>query len=377
VALLAGASAGFATQFKLTYVAALAAGLLWLAINRRWKSLASFALGGALTSIGIYLFFVLREPRMLDGVLSLGKPITDITGLADSIHRVLAEPAALLGLAALPFLPWRSRGKWTLVVGFAAISFCIAAITDLQVGGNINYFYEAMFGLVPLAAFAILQLRRPNYVVAGLFLAGLLLVDVPTILWRDALRFEAPACLLGLAAFAVWRIRRSSCAVAGLLLCALLLIRSPLPLGMEALRIVRAAPASTAEQNRMTGVFRAAFRDRQVLSFVPNATACAYEADMVDPFAVSYFERVGKLDLHPLAGQIRAQAFDMIVTSIGPASYRGIDLVSPTLGSAIREAYRPFCEMAGVEILLPRNAEDALTGRLIGLGCDATAHPPR
>ena len=329
VALLAGVCAGFATQFKFVYVAALAAGLLWLAACRRWKALAVFAFGGALTSGGIYVFFVLREPQLLDNVLALRTPVVEFLGLCKIIRRIVAEPVALLGLATLPFLAWRLLGRWTLVVSFVVISFCIAAITGLQAGANVNYFFEALFGLVPLAAFATLKLRRSNYAVAGLFLSGLLVINLAV------------------------------------------------PVGMEAFRTARTLPATLAEGHRKARFFRAAFQDRKVLSFVPSATFFAPEVVLSDPFLASYMERLGKLDLHPLAGRIRAQVFDLIVTSREPASYRGIDFVSPTLRPAIREAYEPFCQMGGVVISVRRNSVEPSTKRLVELGCDATTDLPR
>jgi hypothetical protein len=329
VALLAGACAGFATQFKFTYVAALAAGLLWLAASRRWKAFLVFALGGGLTCIGIYVFFVLREPRLLDHMFALRKPIVDFVGLGSIIHGIVAEPVALLGLATLPFLPWRLRGRWTLVVSFIVISFCIAAITDLQVGGSVNYFFEALFGLVPLAAFAILKLRRPNYAVAGLFLSGLLVINLS------------------------------------------------MPLGLKAFQTARTLPAMAAEHHRKARVWRAAFQNQKVLSFVPSVTFFAPEVIMSDPFLASYLERLGRVDLHPLAGRIRAQAFDLIVTPTESLGYRGIVYVSPTLRPAIREAYEPFCQMRGVVIHVRRNSAGPLTKRLVELGCDAIPGLPR
>jgi hypothetical protein len=328
-ALLAGLCAGLAPQFKFTYVAALASGLLWLAVRRRWKSLAAFAVGGGVTCIGIYVFFLLREPWMLDNLLALRKPIVDFAGLMKVAHDFSIEPVALLGLSALPFLPWRLRGRWTLLTSFTAISLSIALITDLQAGGNINYFFEAMFGLVPLAAFAVLQLRRSNFSVAGLFLLSVLTLT------------------------------------------------TSVPLGTAAIRATRALPAAMAEQHRAARVFRAAFQGQKVLSFVPAVTIFAPEVALSEPFLASFLERLGEFDFHPLAGRIRSQAFDLIVTSIAPMSYRGVYLLSPTLRPAIREAYEPFCQMEGLVIFVRRNSAGPLTERLVQLGCEATDGFPR
>jgi hypothetical protein len=330
VSLLAGACAGLSTQFKFTYVAALATGLLWLAARRRWKSLAVFALGGAITSIGIYVFFLLREPRMLDNMLALRKFIADYPGLGKIIYQVVTEPVALLGLSVLPFLPWLLAGRWTLVVSFTIVSLCIAAITGLQAGANINYFFESLFGLVPLAAFAILKLRRFNYSVPGLLLSGLLVFKLSV------------------------------------------------PLGVEGFGIAHTLPSVLAEENRSATFFRATFQNRKVLSLFPAVTFFAPEVIVSDPWLASYMERLGKVDLHPLAGRIRAQAFDLIVTQRNPAaSYRGIDHLSPTLRPAIHEAYEPFCWMGGVAIFVPRSSTGAQTKRPVQPSSDTTACLPR
>jgi hypothetical protein len=323
-ALLAGLCAGLAPQFKFTYVAALASGLLWLAVRRRWKSFAAFAVGGALTCIGIYVFFLFREPRLLDNILALRRPIVDVSGLITIVHSLMTEPVALLGLSALPFLPWRLRGRWTLLASFIAISFSIALVTDLQAGGSINYFFEAMFGLVPVTTFAVLKLRRHNFSVAGLFFLSVLTLTISA------------------------------------------------PLGMAAFSAARALPAAVAAGHHKARVFRAAFHGQKVLSFVPAVTIFAPEVALSDPFLASFLERVGKFDFHPLAGRIRSQAFDLIVTSREPISYRGVDHLSPTLRPAIREAYQPFCHMEGVVIFVRRNSAGPLTERLVGLGCDTT-----
>ena len=97
-ALLAGACAGFATQFKFTYVAAILAGLLWLMANRRWKPLAVFAIGCALTSIGFYAFYIWREPWLLPNVLALRHPIVDYTGIARTLFEIGKEPVTCSAL---------------------------------------------------------------------------------------------------------------------------------------------------------------------------------------------------------------------------------------------------------------------------------------
>lgn len=325
--LLAGACAGFATQFKFTYLAALGAGLLWLVANRRWKALAFFSLAGGVTSIGIYGLFLSREPRLLDNVLALRGLLLDPAGAGKNIYHIVREPIALLGLSALPFLRWRLRGRWTLLVLFAAISFGIAAITQLAAGANTNYFFEFLFGLAPLAALGMLKLRRSVFGVAGLWLSGLVLI-----------------CLAA-------------------------------PIGVGAFTAARTWPEETRVQNLEMTALQRAFRDQTVLALVPKVAFFTPEIFLSDTFTASAYERLGRFDLHPLARRIRNQTFDLIVTPQKPTGYRGVAHLSPTLRPAIAEAYRPFCLLKDWVMFLPRNSttKGPLNERLVALGCNATA----
>jgi len=325
--LLAGACAGFATQFKFIYLAALGAGIFWLALNRRWKASAFFALAGGVTSLGIYGLFALREPRMLDNLLSLRGPLVDFAGAGGIIYRIVSEPIALLGLCAVPFLRWRLRSRWTLLALFAGFSFAIGAATVLQAGANINYFFEFLFGLAPLAALAILGIRRHGFGVAGLWLSALVLI-----------------CLA-------------------------------LPIGKAAIEVARTWPEETRVHNREMTALQGAMRDQRVLSLVPSVALFAPEIVLSEPFGAAHYERIGRFDLHPLAGRIRSQAFDLIVTSQEPARFRGVDHLSPTLRSAIVEAYQPFCAKGNLVMFFRRGSigQGALGRRLAALGCDADA----
>jgi len=58
--LIAGVCAGLALQFKITMIAALAAGILWLFLKGNWHLLLLFVLAGVTTFGGLYLFFSFR-----------------------------------------------------------------------------------------------------------------------------------------------------------------------------------------------------------------------------------------------------------------------------------------------------------------------------
>ena len=324
--LAAGACAGFATQFKFTYVAALGAGFLWLLARRRWKDLAAFSLAGALTSIGLYAAFMAREPRLVENVLGLGKPIMDYAGAAAVVLHILQEPIALLGLSAIFFLQWRPIGTWGLLVTFLAISFSVASITELQPGANMNYYFEFLFGLVPLAALGMMKIRRSPLTMAGLYLS------------------------------------------------ALLLIFHVIPKAHKVVEFTR-LPKLEAAHDRNLIALKSALRDRKVLSMDGDISLAASQIVLDDPFAAAEFERMGRLDLRPLAARIRGQDFDLAAVREEGGVYRGIPLLSPTLRSAIEDAYRPFCAMDGAVLLLPRGAPagSELAARLAALGCNVSA----
>ena len=175
--LLAGLCSGLALQFKITFVASLIAGCLWLAARKRWRALPIFLVAAAITSAGLHLLFWLREPRMIAQMLTLRVPIRDISGCLKQLMLALTEPVAFLSLAAIPAVLLRPGPRWKLLLLFVLTSLAFAALTDVQAGGNINYFFEALFAMTVLAVWGALRLcawSRRNEGLA-LFLTGLTL----------------------------------------------------------------------------------------------------------------------------------------------------------------------------------------------------------
>ena len=173
--MLAGIAAGLAMHFKFTFVAALSAGFLWLLARRRWRDCATFSIAGCTMCLGGYFFFAVREPRMLSQILTFRHPLTDYPGLFAIITKVLHEPVLLLGVTALPLVFGRRWSRWRLLITFLASSFAVAAITDVQAGGAINYFYEACFAVTPFAVYSALRLSARPLPIAGIFIALLVL----------------------------------------------------------------------------------------------------------------------------------------------------------------------------------------------------------
>ncbi len=322
---LAGAAAGFATQFKLTYVSAMVAGLLWLAAQRRWKAAAEFTGAAVAASLGIYYLFLLREPRMLEHILVLRHAvIKDYRALFGSIGLdVLREPVLLLGVAiTLPLIALRRWSRWWLLIGYLVISLALAAVLDLQVGGNVNYFFEALFALVPLAAFGALQLGRRPFGTAGLFLSGLLLFHIAA------------------------------------------------PNALSAFRSIRQGHGETASWNRHMAALRSVLQGNRVLSTVPTVTYLAPETVISEPFLLSILDRQGLIDLQPLRNRILDHEFDIVVTMAEAEKWRGVPNLPVGLRPAIAEAYRPLCVFEGWLIHLPSTPpRPGLPERFTAIGC--------
>jgi hypothetical protein len=323
---LAGAAAGFATQFKLTYVSAIVAGSLWLAAQRRWKAATEFIGAAIVASLGIYCLFLLREPRMLDQLLVLRHALKDYRALFDSIGMgVLREPVLLLGLAiAIPIIALGRWSRWWLLIGYFAISLVLAAASDVQAGGNINYFFEALFALVPLAAFGALQLGRRPFGTAGLFLSGLLLFHIAA------------------------------------------------PDAVSAFHSIRRGRSETASWNLHMAALRGVLQGNRVLSTVPTATYLAPETVISEPFLLSTLDRQGLIDLQPLSNRILGHEFDIVVTPAEADSWRGVPNMPAGLRPAIAAAYRPFCIFQGWLIHLPgQPSHPGLPEQFTAIGCTA------
>lgn len=324
--LLAGLCAGVATQFKFTYVAALGAGILWLLIRREWKNLAAFVVAGLLGSVGVAAAFWVAEPKMIAQIFAVTNPLRDVPGLLRIILTVLEEPIFLIALATLPSLilclHW--RGRWALLVAFVCFSLFTALATGIQAGANVNYFFEALFGLAPCATLGLLKLSRERSTV-GVFLASMILLVA-----------------------AVPRIRIAS--------------------------TTRQAALAMNAYNKRALALRATMQGRRVLALAPEVAILAPEIILSDPFTAAHMERVGRFDLRPLAQQIRTGLFDVVVTYKSRRVYRGIDLLSPTLRSAILGNYRPYCALDDSLFFMHANgADSSLERQLATIGCDVQA----
>jgi hypothetical protein len=331
----AGLCAGLATQAKLTYVAALGAGLLWLALRRKWRDVVTFGGAGAVGSVGVYGAFALLEPRMLEHILTLGRPVYDPVGLLVILVHLAFQPLLMLAMCGLgPLFPRLAvRPRWQLALLYVICSFGTAFISAAQAGANYNYFYEFLFAFIPFAALGALRLlgvARVRPIPAAL-LAGL-----AVLLFLVQVRKE-PGALFG-------------------------------PLNRL---------TEVKERNERLAVLDEALGEMQILTFVPRLALAQPAPLMTEPFLLTYLHRGQRRDLDFLRAPLREAVFDAVVVYHPLFRFRGIRVPDRETGHLVDERYQLLCDLDGMRFcaakgrLLPESA----ARRLASVGCEAPMAP--
>jgi len=325
---LAGASAGFALLFKLTYVSAGIAGFLWLIYQKKWKSLIGFVVSAAVTSLGVYAFMLVREPHMLQNLLVLHSAVTDYSGVRKFLYQLGQEPVLLLGLTMVPVLVYRRWFPWSPLALYFLVSFAVSVLLSIQAGSNINYFFESLLAVTPFAAAGMFRLRDHVSGLSSVFVA--------------------------------------------LLICGFAINPTVLST-VEAFRLAKDSPA----QNRRLEQLRQEFTGKNVFSTAGWASHLTDHVAISEPFLLSYLERSAKWDSSLWAARLHDQTFDLVVVDLPATSWRGIPRIPPTIRAAIEEAYEPFCACRRILLFHRRgeNPESAGIARFAAIGCHAVACP--
>jgi glycosyl transferase family 87 len=310
--LFAGLSAGFAMQFKITFLAALVAGSLWLLFRKRWRELAAFVAAGTLMFAVPYLLFWAREPRMPSQILALSPGIKDVRGCLKLISEAVKEPVVPLALAAFPLVVSVACPRWALLFLFASLSFLLSGIADVQVGGNINYFFEPLFALVP-------------------------------------------AAVLGVVILTQWARRRVGLAVFLSALVVIYLLPSNLPSNTQQLyRAVRSQGDFVKSRNDTFRIVQNVLQGRHIFTTVPRLAMMDPVPVLMEPLLLTYLQRLGKFDPQPIIERIRRNEFDLVITETPSRSWRGL-VMSPDIHRAIEASYRPQCVVGNYLMHIPRS----------------------
>jgi hypothetical protein len=328
-ALAAGLCAGLAIQFKVTFVAATLSGVAWLLYQKRWRELGIFVAAELVTSGGLIAWFWLHEPRMITQMTAVAPGIRDVYGCILLLLRAIQEPVVLLALPTLPLL-LRRWPSWNLLFLYAVAAFAIGGITDVQAGGNINYFYEGLFALIPLSVLGIFRLvnwSRDTRIAA--FVTGLILIQflLPSI--RDVY------------------LRRSE-----------------------------ANPRTIMAINHRFRQMEETLQGRSIFSTVPRMALLDPHPALMEPYLLTYMLRLGKLDPQPMLERIRREEFDVVISGDYSTGWRGVPWVAPSIGAAIVAAYHPYCVVylkGALFVFLPRHRpeDSALVQKLEQIPCTA------
>ncbi len=319
---LAGAAAGFATQFKVSYVSVGAAGFLWLLYQKKWKPLIAFSALAALTSLGIYAVMRVREPYIFQNIFVMRSTVRDYAMVPHYLSRLTREPALLLGVIMLPVLVFRRRPEWNLLALYLAISFALSTLLSIQAGGNINYFFEILFAITPFAAAGVLWVRDQ--------VGGRVGVLIGLLIWG-----------LG--------------------------IDPVIPSTLDAIHVAKDVPT----QNRYFESLRAEFAGKNVFSTTGWVSHLTEDVAMPEPYLLSYLERRANWDSAPWAAKIRQQNYDLVVTDLPQITFRSVPHIPPKIHIAIEEAYEPFSACPGILLFHRRGAipESKETARFAAMGC--------
>jgi hypothetical protein len=325
---LAGAAAGFAVQFKITYISAGAAGFLWLLYQQKWKPLIVFTAMAALTSFGVYAVMRVREPYIFQNIFAMHAVVRDYSAVGHYLSRLTREPALLLGATMLPILVYRRWPQWTLPTLYLALSFASNALLSVQAGGNINYFFEGLLAITPFAAAGALWVRDHA--------TGRVSVLIGLLIWG-----------LG--------------------------IDPLIPSTIEAAHVAK----EVRVQNLYIQSLRRELAGKSVFSTTGWVSHLTETVAMPEPYLLSYLERGAKWDSDVWAAGIRQQKYDLVVTDLPQITFRSVPHVPPKIHVAIEEAYEPSHACPGI-LLFHRRGEipdSGTTARFAAMGCRPVVCP--
>jgi len=333
-AALAGLCAGMAVQVKFTLLAAAVSGFLWLLLRRRWSDAIYFALAATIASVGLLFLYSVREPRMISQMTILMPGIKDIRGAISLMGHTLFDPIILFAIAGVAsiitsrvWLDSRRWPLWMLLIMFVTLSLGFAFLADLQAGGNINYFFEALLACTPLAVLGVFRLFSLSKKLPwlALFVAGEVLLRFPNPSLNDILH------------------RREYNS-----------------------NLVRGQREFSALQSALEGC--------HVLSLDPRIALLDPHPAVTEPYLLGYLRRMGRFDAAPIIDNLANGRFDLFVSiAESEMTWRGVrKFDGRDVSDAVSRSYEPFCTIMNDNIYLRRVVDpgsEELGRKLIAAGC--------
>jgi hypothetical protein len=341
--------AGLAPLFKQTFVAAPIGVVAWLIYKRRYKEAALWATTVGLTVACGYAIEGWREPLMFKTVAALRHPVLEYSrGFAILLDAVCQPVVPFAVMGALLAVRKRATDN-LLLLCYCCAAWLMAILIDPQAGGTINYFWE------PLIASAVL--------------AGPGLLELQSKVGRTPTLAKAMVFVLLLSSF-VPMLREQ---LAYLTLC-------------------RTNISQYHERKARWESFVSTVSGRRLLSTSSDVALLSSTPEMPDPFLNGTLELRGGWNSAPIAAQIDAGVYDLIVIKAGEAEnhqddYRGIRKWSAGMWGALQKTYGPACVFqddnyvqkfaaeGAEEVWLPRAGGNDLLPRLLAIGCLPVAKP--
>lgn len=335
--------AGLAPLFKQTFLAAPIGVVAWLIYRRRYKEAALWAVTVALTVACGYAIEGWREPLMFKTVAALRHPVLEYSrGFAIFLDAVCQPVAPFAAMGALLAIRKRASDS-LLLLCYCSAAWLVAILIDPQAGGTINYFWE------PLVASAVL--------------AGPGLCE-----------FQS-------------KVSRTPTMVKGMVF--VLLLWAFIPMLREQLAYLTLCRTNISQYHARKArweAFVSTVSGRRLLSTSSDVALLSSNPEMPDPFLNGTLELRGGWNSAPIAAQIEAGVYDLIVIKAGEAEnhqddYRGIRKWSMGMWGALQKTYGPACVFkddnyiqkygaeGAEEVWLPRGGAHDLLHGLLAIGC--------
>jgi Dolichyl-phosphate-mannose-protein mannosyltransferase len=334
--------AGLAPLCKQTFLAVPLAVFSWLVFRRRFKNAASWAVTVGLT-VGVgYAIVWWREPLMLKSIAALRHPVLEYPHALAIFMDALSQPVTPFAVIGALFILQNRAYDRLLLLFYCGVAWLMAILIIPQAGGAINYFWESLFASSVLAGSGLYELQRKanqtSPLVKAMILVLLLSSFVPML--RERLAYLS-VCVTN----------------------------------------VRHYQAKKARWESLASVVAG----RRLLSTLPDVTILSSSPEMPDPYLNGTLELRGGWKSAPIAAQIDAGVYDLIITKHDEADkhqddYRGVRKWSDSMWDALKRTYTPACVFKDdkyaaqhpsdedEDVWLPRRAGEILP-RLVAAGC--------
>jgi hypothetical protein len=341
--------AGLAPLFKQTFLAAPIAVVAWLIYRRRYKEAALWTVTVALTASAGYAIEGWREPLLFKTIAVLRHAILEYPHALAILLEALCQPVVPFAIIGAFFAVTKRAPDRLLLLFYCVAAWLMAILIDPQAGGSINYFWEPLIASAVLAGPGLYELQnnanRTTAPVKAMLFVLLLWAFVP-MLWQQ---------------------------LAYLTLC-------------------RTNISQYHERKARWESFASTVSGRRLLSTSSDVALLSSSPEIPDPFLNGTLELRGGWNSAPIAAQIDAGVYDLIVIKAGEAEnhqddYRGIRKWSAGMWGALQKTYGPACVFqddnyvqkfgaeGAEEVWLPRRGANEILPRLLAIGCLPVAKP--